>query len=164
MYKISLVFWRMGELGILLSIFTDLYHVQRFFIYERSPILMHPQQLSFFSYLIRNNSKHERVQGRKPVEEIRYVILLSIQYQKLNFCCKSKTNLRINIYYLVSYLIMFSPLNLRAAAVGPGPEIELKPGRRPDWTRAYSDMGRLLPAAETGRLCMADPEPPLKVN
>ena len=25
MYKISLVFWRMGELGILLSIFTDLY-------------------------------------------------------------------------------------------------------------------------------------------
>ena len=56
---------------------------------------------------------------------------------------------------------MFSPLNLRAAAVGPGPEIELKPGRRPDWTRAYSDMGRLLPAAETGRLCMADPEPPL---
>ena len=24
MYKISLVFWRMGELGILLSIFTDL--------------------------------------------------------------------------------------------------------------------------------------------
>ena len=59
---------------------------------------------------------------------------------------------------------MFSPLNLRAAAVGPGPEIELKPGRRPDWTRAYSDMGRLLPAAETGRLCMADPEPPLKVN
>ena len=58
---------------------------------------------------------------------------------------------------------MFSPLNLRAAAVGPGPEIELKPGRRPDWTRAYSDMGRLLPAAETGRLCMADPEPPLGV-
>ena len=24
-------------------------------------------------------------------------------------------------------------------------------------------MGRLLPAAETGRLCMADPEPPLGV-
>ena len=29
MYKISLVFWRMAELGILLSIFTDLYNGPR---------------------------------------------------------------------------------------------------------------------------------------
>ena len=29
MYKILLVFWRRGELGILLSIFTDLYQLQK---------------------------------------------------------------------------------------------------------------------------------------
>ena len=35
----------------------------------------------------------------KEFEELRYVILLSTQYQKLNFCCKSKTKLCIGVIH-----------------------------------------------------------------
>ena len=54
--------------------------------------------------------------------------------------------------------MIFSPLNLSAAVPDPDTMPVANPGLNPDWTRAYSDIGLLEPAADTGRLLMADPE------